>query len=77
MCCDAPLRRTPCPALPCSDAVSIEVLTRQLASEGGSDALLSLCPWLEFVTVPTEVRGCWALSAVEYSPLAPQLVSPP
>ena len=41
----------------CSDAVSIEVLTRQLANEGGPDALLSLCPWLEFVTIPTQVGG--------------------
>lgn len=40
---------------PCSDAVAIEVLGRQLANRGGPDALLSLCPWLEFITIPTQV----------------------
>lgn len=46
-----PLRRNTC-----SDAVAIEVLARQLAAQGaGPDALLSLCPWLEFITIPTQV----------------------
>jgi hypothetical protein len=31
------------------------VLGRQLVAAGGPDALLSLCPWLEHVTVPTQV----------------------
>jgi hypothetical protein len=38
--------------------VAIEVLGRQLANAGGPDALLSLCPWLEFVTIPT--KAGWA-----------------
>ncbi len=45
----------------CSDAVAIEVLARQLASLGsGPGALLSLCPWLEFITIPTQARGVMA-----------------
>ncbi len=44
----------PCTCHACSDAVAIEVLGRQLANRGGQDALLSLCPWLEFITIPTQ-----------------------
>ena len=44
----------------CSDAVAIEVLARQLASLGsGPGALLSLCPWLEFITIPTQASWDW------------------
>ncbi|KAL4428595.1 hypothetical protein ABPG77_008907 [Micractinium sp. CCAP 211/92] len=43
-----------------SDAVAIEVLGRQLANRGGQDALLSLCPWLEFITIPTQWEGQWS-----------------
>ncbi|KAL4434374.1 hypothetical protein ABPG75_000815 [Micractinium tetrahymenae] len=43
-----------------SDAVAIEVLGRQLANRGGPDALLSLCPWLEFITIPTQWEGQWS-----------------
>lgn len=52
---------TPCFALPSlrsprSEAVALEVLSRQLAAQGqGQGALLSLCPWLEFITIPTQV----------------------
>jgi hypothetical protein len=58
-----PAALLPCFFPCCSDAVCIEVLTRQLANEGGPDALLSLCPWLEFVTIPTQVGGQRARAA--------------
>ncbi|PSC67904.1 furry homolog-like [Micractinium conductrix] len=43
-----------------SDSVAIEVLSRQLANRGAPDALLSLCPWLELLTLPTQWEGQWA-----------------
>lgn len=55
-----PLHASACAFAPMparSDAVAIEVLSRQLAAQGGGpDALLSLCPWLEYLTIPTQVR---------------------
>lgn len=58
--------KCPCAACThtCSDAVAIEVLARQLAAQGaGPDALLSLCPWLEFITIPTQVGFTCFLAA--------------
>ncbi|KAI3439023.1 hypothetical protein D9Q98_001435 [Chlorella vulgaris] len=43
-----------------SDPVAIEVLGRQLANPSGPGALLSLCSWLEYVTIPTQWQGHWS-----------------
>lgn len=48
-----------------SDAVANEVLGRQLVNTSGPDALLSLCPWLEFVTIPTQWEGHWSQTLLD------------
>lgn len=48
-----------------SEPLAIEVLTRQLDNDSHGDALLCLCPWLEFITLNTQWEGHWAESLLK------------